>query len=68
MTKATRFQPLLPITLSVNWRTKQVLVNYAVNYGGSGTFTFGFLFRGLNLDSFPVLDDVLANQKPFSQS
>ena len=26
--------------------SEQVLVNYAVNYSGSGTFTFGFLFKG----------------------
>ena len=42
---------------------EQVLVNYAVNYGGSGTFTFGFLFKGLDLDSFPILDDALAGKK-----
>ncbi|AMO54730.1 hypothetical protein GZ77_23990 [Endozoicomonas montiporae] len=42
---------------------EQVLVKYVVNYGGSGTFTFGFLFKGLDLDSFPVLDEALAGKK-----
>lgn len=42
---------------------EQVLVNYAVNYGGSGTFTFGFLFKGLDLDNYPRLDDALAGKK-----
>ena len=42
---------------------QQVLASYAVNYGGSGTFTFGFLFKGLDLDSFPILDDALAGKK-----
>ncbi|MET4692703.1 hypothetical protein [Endozoicomonas lisbonensis] len=42
---------------------EQVLVNYAVSYGGSGTFSFGFLFKGLSLDTFPNLDDALAGKK-----
>ena len=42
---------------------RQVLISYTVNYGGSGTFSFGFLFKGLELDSFPVLDDALVGKK-----
>ena len=57
----------LPVFAAYNiigqMENEQVLVNYAVNYGGSGTFSFGFLLKGLNLDTFPELDDALAGKK-----
>ena len=42
---------------------EQVLVNYAVNYGGSGTFNFGFLLKGLDLDSYPKIDEALTGKR-----
>lgn len=57
----------LPVFAAYNiigqMENEQVLVNYAVSYGGSGTFSFGFLFKGLSLDTFPDLDDALAGKK-----
>ena len=44
-------------------KNEQVLVNYDVSYGGSGTFTFVFLLKGLDLDSFPEADEALAGKQ-----
>lgn len=42
---------------------KSVLVNYAINYGGSGTFSMGFLVKGLDTDHWPEFDKALATDK-----
>ena len=37
-----------------------VLIDYAINYGGSGTFSFGFLIKGLDIDHWADIDHALA--------
>lgn len=42
---------------------QQILIHYVVDYGGSGTFTYGFLLKGMDLDDFTHLDETLATKK-----